>query len=616
MVFKFLKFRRSKTCCALELILSWGSTITGAAKEGSIFKGDRSKSDQYLHAVDEIQLWTESATILDNQIKANTVIQIAMARLESEFQNILISLTTPITTCKHGPKRPLSNYFSTLSLPMTTNLEAYPRSSTYSSSRTTDPRSSTFSSSVTYSTNLYQKTRITDSTTGFEDYNYVEFSTKFKQSIDDLRSIAVRMNFAGHLPKCIEVYQNARKLRKMDWKALEEKGRQWIRAAKICVTNLFASEKKLSEQIFGGLGTHSDDECFVEVVKDHAIQLFKSGEAISICLGAPSRRPQKFKILDLHDQFSKILPDLDVVFQLKSLECIRTRAAGNGMLPLALCLLRLKEVFYRNFENSVLLEQSSSQDQRGRINTLTTYVMAYVTRISSYKETQTELIITKQSKKEDMRNSGDLTIPDMTLDELEGRTPLVVHLICIIEILQFKLEDKSKCYKDTSLAQFFLMNNVQYIAQKVQEHPKLGDMIGNDYLEKLTENVRLLMAGYLKSTWGRVTYCLREEGLKATQSLFSGVSKSPLKERLKTFNATFEEVQQTQARWVVPNIQLRKKLRLSILEELIPAYISCVKLFKNHIGSEDHLEKFIRYSVEDLNTAVSNFFVGIVEVQI
>ncbi|XP_059639426.1 exocyst complex component EXO70A1-like [Cornus florida] len=582
MVFQFLKFGRNKPCCSFELILSCGSIVAAEVKEGIIFNGDRSKVDQFLQAVDEIQLWTESATILDDQIEANTMIQIAMARLEDEFQIILISLPSPISTNSH-----------------------------------TDPRSSTCSGSTT------------DSTTGFDDFNYVEFSTKFKQSIDDLRSIAVRMNSAGHIAKCVKVYQNVRKfllntclqrlgiqkssideLRRMDWEALEEKVRQWIRAAKICVTILYTSEKRLCEHIFGGLGNDSDEECFVEMVKDHAIQLFKFGEAISICLSAPSRRPEKlFKILDLHKALLKFLPDLDVLFQLKSLECIRTLAAY--IVPL---LVEVARGVLPELEYSVLHEQSSFQEQRGRISNLTTYVMAYVTRISSYKETLTELIISKPSKQEDIRNSSDRTIPDMKLYELEGRTPLVVHLIYIIEILQYKLDGKSKCYKDASLAQLFMMNNVQYIVQKVQEDSKLGDMIGNNYLEKLTENVRLLMAGYLKSTWVSVTSCLREEGLYVSRSLFSGVSKSALKDRLKTFNATFEEVRQTQARWVVPNVQLRKKLRLSILDELIPPYNSFIKLFKSHIGSENHQQKYIRYSVEDLKTSVSNFFVGIVEV--
>ncbi|WVY98013.1 hypothetical protein V8G54_030164 [Vigna mungo] len=105
---------------------------------------------------------------------------------------------------------------------------------------------------------------------------------------------------------------------------LENKIRRWIRATKVCVRTLFASEKKLCEQIFDGVGTSIDDACFVETVKGVAVQLFNFAEFISI-----NRRSLEklFKILDLHDALTELMSDIDVVFDSKSFETIRVQAA-------------------------------------------------------------------------------------------------------------------------------------------------------------------------------------------------------------------------------------------------------------------------------------------------
>ncbi|KAH7837505.1 hypothetical protein Vadar_014609 [Vaccinium darrowii] len=74
-----------------KIILRWDSTASEEARDRMIFDGDRHEIDVYLTAVDEIQRWMESATLADDQNKANTAIQIAMAWLEDEFRNLLIS---------------------------------------------------------------------------------------------------------------------------------------------------------------------------------------------------------------------------------------------------------------------------------------------------------------------------------------------------------------------------------------------------------------------------------------------------------------------------------------------------------------------------------------------
>ncbi|KAL0009793.1 hypothetical protein SO802_004901 [Lithocarpus litseifolius] len=608
------------------IILRWDSTASEEAREKMIFDSDRNEVDRYLQAVDEIQRSLSSTTINNesssnsDESGLNSTIRIAMARLEDEFRNILLSHTAPLEA-------------------ESMSFSSDPSSSTHSHGQVDDredegEHDQDLNLNLNLSLKLAQKREECeegegeggDSVAGSSRSSYR--STSSIREIDlvpsdaiyDLRSIAERMIAAGYLRECIQVYGSVRKsavdasfrrlgieklsigdVQRLEWDQLEAKIRRWIRAAKVCVRVLFASEKKLCEQIFENLGTDIDDACFVETVKGPAIQLFNLFEAISISRRSPEKL---FKILDLHDALMVLIPDIDIVFEAKTAESIRIQAAE--------ILSRLAEAargILSEFENAVLREPSRVPVPGGTIHPLTRYVMNYISLISDYKQTLIELIVSKPST--GTRYGSDPTTPDMEFaDELEGKTPLALHLIWVIVILQFNLEGKSKHYKDTSLAHLFMMNNVHYIVQKVKGSPELREMIGDDYLKKLTGKFRQAATNYQRATWVRVLYCLRDEGLHVSGSFSSGVSKSALRERFKSFNAMFEDVHRNQAMWLVPDAQLREELRISISEKLLPAYRSFLGRFRTHIESGKHPENYIKYSVDDLETAVLDFFEG------
>ncbi|RYQ89020.1 hypothetical protein Ahy_B09g095885 isoform A [Arachis hypogaea] len=582
-----------------------------------IFDGDRQEVDRYLQAVDEIQRSMSSASISDDP-KVNCALQIAMARLEDEFRNILISHTNPIEA---------DSLIDPTSLHFTTPEDEEDHDQQQQQQQQQDTAADSSSSSSFSSASKQRHLNDGDSGDGASSVNSSYRSTSSIREIDlipseavyDLRSIAERMISSGYLRECIQVYGSVRKsavdasfrrlgieklsigdVQRLEWEQLEAKIRRWIRAAKVCVRTLFASEKKLCEQIFDGVGTAIDDACFMETVKGPAIQLFNFAEAISISRRSPEKL---FKILDLHDALMDLIPDIDVVFDSKSSESIRIQAAE--------ILSRLAEAargILSEFENAVLREPSKVPVPGGTIHPLTRYVMNYISLISDYKQTLNELIVSKPST--GSRYSGDPSTPDMDFTELEGKTPLAIHLIWIIVILQFNLDGKSKHYKDASLSHLFIMNNVHYIVQKVRGSPELRQMIGDEYLKRLTGKFRQAATSYQRATWVRVLYCLRDEGLHVSGGFSSGVSRSALRERFKSFNAMFEEVHRTQAVWLIPDSQLREELRISISEKLIPAYRSFLGRFRSHIESGRHPENYIKYSVEDLEDAVLDFFEG------
>lgn len=597
---------------AEKIILRWDSTVSEEAREKMIFEGDRGEVDRYLQAVDEIQRSLSSTSISDSsstgtdQSKVNSAIQIAMARLEDEFRNLLLV------------------HIHALDI----------------DSLLADPASSSATGSEVSETPVFYEEQVGGGGGGGEDDDGVlkhsesncsvvssyrstssirEVDLIPEETIEDLRCIVERMINGGYLRECIQVYGSVRKsavdmsfkrlgveklsigdIQRLEWEALEGKIRRWIRAAKVCIRVLFASEKRLCEQIFDGVGTGIDDACFMETVKGPAIQLFNFAEAISISRRSPEKL---FKILDLHDALVELMPDVEVVFDSKSCDTIRVQAAE--------ILSRLAEAargILSEFENAVLREPSRVPVPGGTIHPLTRYVMNYISLISDYKQTLIELIMSKPST--GSRYSGDPSTPDMDFAEMEGKTPLALHLIWIIVILQFNLDGKSKHYKDMSLVHLFMMNNVHYIVQKVKGSPELREMIGDDYLRKMTGKFRQAATSYQRATWVKVLYCLRDEGLHVSGGFSSGVSKSALRERFKSFNAMFEEVHRTQAMWLIPDSQLREELRISISEKLIPAYRSFLGRFRSHIESGKHPENYIKYTVEDLENAVLDFFEG------
>ncbi|KAF2300937.1 hypothetical protein GH714_018440 [Hevea brasiliensis] len=239
---------------AQKIILRWDSTASEEARERMIFEGDREEVDRYLKAVDDIQESMSSTTISDDQDKVNSAtIQIAMARLEDEFRNILLNHTTPVELDSLAAADPSSSVHSSAA-------GEYEDDDHVGDDDIQDQiqraDSSTSNSSTSYR-----------STSSIREIDLIP-----QEAVCDLQSIAKRMISAGYLRECIQVYGGVRKsvvdanfkrlgfeklsigdIQRLEWDALETKIRRWIRAAKACIRILFASEKRLCEQILMGL---------------------------------------------------------------------------------------------------------------------------------------------------------------------------------------------------------------------------------------------------------------------------------------------------------------------------------------------------------------------------
>ncbi|XP_042399562.1 exocyst complex component EXO70B1-like isoform X2 [Zingiber officinale] len=572
---------------AEKLILRWDSTASPGGEERMLFDtGERSEAERYLRAVDEIRRSIKEPVGAGSPRRSSSsssenAIQIAMARLEDEFRNLLLSRATEIE---------VEALVDLSSLSMNSaSAEEIGDLSDVEGSVNASHEGESFSSDSVGGSSTIRRSSIRSMK------SIREMDLLPADAVDDLRSIAERMIDAGYGRECVQVYAGSRKaaidvcfrhlgveklsigeVQRLEWDALEAKIRRWIRAARICVRIVFASERRLCERIFDGLGI-ADDAPFTETVKGAAIQLFGFAEAISI----GRRSPEKlFKIIDLHDTISDLLPDVGLVFQSKSAESIYTQAAE--------ILSRLAEAIrgiLSEFENAVLRDPPKTPVPGGTIHPLT--------RLSG----------------DDFAAAGAAPL-ELDFPESENQTPLGAHLSWIIVVLQHNLENKAALYRDNALLHLFLMNNIHYIVHKVKGSSELREMIGDDYLRKLTGKFRISATSYQRATWVKILHCLRDEGIHVSGSFSSGVSKSTLRDRFKAFNASFEEAHKTQAHWFVPDTQLREELRISISEKLLPAYRAFLGRFRQHIESGRHPELYIKYSVEDLEMALSDFFEG------
>ncbi|KAF7065545.1 hypothetical protein CFC21_071641 [Triticum aestivum] len=573
---------------AERVVRRWDSTASapagggggGGGEDQMLFDGggDRVEAERFLQAVDDLRRLappSPGSPRRTSSAGASGAVQVAMARLEDEFRHVLASRAVDLEI----------EVLADLS-----SLSMCSDRSSFSDVGDAPPVDDESVESSVGRRSSYRSMR-----------SIREIDLLPPEAVNDLNAIASRMAAAGYDRECVQVYASVRKpavdsalrrlgvekltigdVQRLEWDALEVKIRRWIRAARAAVRGVFASERRLCFLIFHDLPlsnptiatpapTTTPAAPFVETVKGAALQLFGFAEAISI----GRRSPEKlFKIIDLHDALVDLLPDVSDIFA-------ASKAGEPIYVQTTEIRARLADAVrgvLSEFENAVLRDPSKTPVPGGTIHPLTRYVMNYIVLISDYKTTLSELIVSRPSASSRVPADGnDLTpsFPDLDLPDPDSQLPLSAHLIWTIVVLEHNLEGKASLYKDPALSHLFLMNNVHYIVHKVKDSPELRGLIGDVYLKRLT-----------------------------------GISKSALRERFKSFNAAFEEAHRAQSGWYVPDTQLKEELRISIAEKLLPAYRSFLGRFRHHIENGRHPELYIKYTVEDLEISVTDFFEG------
>ncbi|MED6157496.1 hypothetical protein PIB30_023694 [Stylosanthes scabra] len=175
----------------------------------------------------------------------------------------------------------------------------------------------------------------------------------------------------------------------------------------------------------------------------------------------------------------------------------------------------------------------------------------------------------------------------------------------IIEMLNSHVEIESKKYTDPAEGCIFMMNSQRYIQQKIIEfQSKMSTILPtlNGAIDENNAMVRQNLEDYRRSSWVEVIGLLKHRGGDEPNAVES------MKESLKLFNVKLKEICRVQSTWFVLDEELRKEIRESIEEILLPNYGIFIGKLQNFLGSD--ADKYVEYSLYDIDALLNDLFRG------
>lgn len=420
-------------------------------------------------------------------------------------------------------------------------------------------------------------------------------------TINDLHEIAKRMVAAGFGRECSHVYSSCRRefleesmsrlglqklsseeTQKLSWQELEDEIDRWMKAMKVALYILFPSERRLCDRVFFGLSSAAD-LCFMEVCRGCAIQLLNFADAVAIGPRAPERL---FKVLDVFETMRDLMPELESLFSDQYCLVLRNEAVAIWK--------RLGEAIrgiFMELENLIRRDPAKAPVPGGGLHPITRYVMNYLRAACRSRQTLEHIF-------------EENIVPPKEYPDLDSRassSSLSVQMAWTMELLESNLEAKSKIYRDSALCSIFMMNNGRYLVEKVKGND-LGLLLGEDWIRKHTAKVRQYQTNYIRSSWNKVLGVLKLDNT----SLAPNADTRSLQEKVKSFNACFENTCRVQSSCVIFDEQLREDLRISVTKLLVPAY----ETFVGRLQSVAEMRKYPFKSVEEIKARLDALFRG------
>ncbi|XP_076912054.1 exocyst complex component EXO70A1-like [Bidens hawaiensis] len=541
--------------------------------EAKILKGPHENLEGYLEAIE--QLRTNIRFFTDNKSfkssdgvvnHANNLLSKAISKLENEFKQLLTSYSKPVEPDRLYECLPNS---------------LRPSSGSPEPSNKNNRTGPTTAENAVYNPPVLIPPRV----------------------LPLLHDLAQHMVHAGHTQQCLVIYRDTRSqvlqeslhqlgveklskddVQKIQWEVLELKIGTWIHFMRIAVKLLFAAERKVCDQMFEGIDSLKD-QCFADVTKASVATLLSFGDGVA----KSKRSPEKlFVLLDMYEIMRELHSEIETLFSGKACKEIREAAVG-----LTRRLAQTAKDTFGDFEEAVEKDATRTAVADGTVHPLTSYVINYVKFLFDYQSTLKQLF-----HEFDKSNDSNAELASVTMR--------------IMQALQINLEGKSKQYKDPALTNLFLMNNTHYMVRSVRRS-EAKDLLGDDWVQRHRRTVQQYANQYKRIAWAKILQSLSVQGLTSSGGdggNSSGASRALIKDRLKIFNLQFEELHQRQSQWTVPDSELRESLRLAVAEVLLPAYRSFIKRFGVLVENGKNPHKYIRYTAEDLDRMLGEFFEG------
>ncbi|KAF3581403.1 hypothetical protein DY000_02032633, partial [Brassica cretica] len=328
---------------AEAVIRKWDPNTPSFTKIVSLFNHSRKEAKEFIISVRDLRKAMHFLVSQDSQSPklalAQTLMQIAMTRLEKEFFQILSSNRDKL-----------------------------------------DPESVSGQSSISS--------------------NSVEKASAVVMS--DLKAIAESMISCGYGKECIKIYKRIRKsivdegmsllgiepykgsrFHRTDWVTLEHMIKNWIRAAKIGVATLFRGEKLLCDHVFSASNS-TRESCFYEIAYEAATNLFKFPEFVA---KEKKSHERIFSLMDLQAAISDLWQEIEMIFHFGSVAGVKSQALSS--------LQKLKVSIHSalvNFESTIHKDSTKALTPGGGVHKLTRSTMSFISSLSKHSRVLSEII--------------------------------------------------------------------------------------------------------------------------------------------------------------------------------------------------------------------------------
>lgn len=555
-------------------------TIAGfQSKHLKIWDACSSENCEYLQAVDEVRRLAESLEsiipshntrkfkeLLD---QAHIILQMAMAKLQEELVHILgENVQQPDNRCVL-----FSSYEETVA-----DEESIVSTEDYSLDQDAGPaRERNSTEYYHYTVDLVHPHAISL----IRPIAKVMFEANYNQEFCQVFISFWKQALAEYLISLNIKQLSIEDVLKMEWKSLNCRIKKWCRATRRVIGIYLTNEKRLFDRILGEFGSASS-YCFVEASKVSVSCLLNFGQAVTVGPLGPERL---FCLLDMYEVLSMLKRDIEELFgeYTGSLVRVEFHELQNRLSNSAKGILL-------EFGHQIASNTTTIPFTNGGIHHLTKYVMNYIMLLEEYGDTIDSLLdeqnvinLRKISNRGIARTASSVSSP-------------VAHLLqSVASVLEANLDAKSDLYRDQSLKQIFMMNNIHYMVRKI-ENSQVRTYFGDEWIRRHVGKFRQHATIYERIAWSSILSMLKDDGNKG---------KAILKQKCREFTAAFEELHKSQTGWLIPDLQLREELRIKTSQKVVHAYRPFAGRIRSSIG-----DKYIKYTEDDLGNHIWDLFEG------
>ena len=421
--------------------------------------------------------------------------------------------------------------------------------------------------------------------------------------IQKLQAILGRLIANKRLDRCISIYVEVRSsnvrasLQALDLDYLEISVSEfndvqsiegyiakWGKHLEFAVKHLFEAEFKLCNDVFERIGLDVWMGCFAKIVTQAGILAFlQFGKTVTESKNDPIKL---LKLLDIFASLNKLRLDFNRLFG--GAACLEIQNLTRDLIKRVID--GVAEIFWELLVQ-VELQRQNSPPLDGAVPRLVSFIIDYSNKLISddYRPILTQALVIHRSWKKEKFQEG-LLIGEVTN---------------LVRAIEQNLDAWIKAYEDSTLSNFFAMNNHWHL-HKHLKGTKVGELMG----EKVKEHEQYkdyYAAVFLRDSWSKLPSHLSREGL----IMFSGgraTARDLVKKRLKTFNEAFEDMYKKQSVWVITDKELREKTCQLIVQTIVPVYRSYMQNYGPLVEQDPSSSKYAKYTVQNLEKMLLSLY--------